>query len=247
MLLKGRVAVVTGGSRGIGRAIVLGLAAEGAQVVISYGHNDEAARETLAAVKAMGGDGLTVKGDVRKPEDCKSLADLTLANFNRIDILVNNAGITRDNILARMKETEWEDVIETNLTGAFNCTQAFIKPFLKQKAGGRIINMASVVGLAGAAGQTNYAAAKAGLVGFTKALARELAGRGITVNAVAPGFVRTGMTGRLSEKQKESILAQIPLGRVAMPEEIAAVVTFLATKGGYITGEVININGGLYI
>jgi len=241
------VAVVTGASRGIGRAIALGLAAEGAAVVVNYQRNQEAAEETAALIEAMGGEALVLQGDVSSREDCGKLSEKTIAKFKKLDILVNNAGITRDNIVARMKPEEWQQVLDTNLTGCFNCTQAFMRPFLKQKSGGCIINISSVVGLMGAAGQANYAAAKGGIIGFTKALARELAGRQITVNAIAPGFVATEMTGALTEKQREGILELIPLGRVAQPEEVAAAVVFLAAEGRYITGQVISVDGGLFM
>lgn len=247
MRLNGKVAVVTGASRGIGRAIALRLAEEGAAVVVNYSQNEEAAAETAAKIAGTGGQALTLKGDVSSREDCQNLAEKTIAKFKKIDILINNAGITRDNIVARMKPEEWQQVIDTNLTGCFNCTQAFMRPFIKQKSGGAIINIASVVGVAGAAGQANYAAAKAGIIGFTKALARELAGRRITVNAIAPGFVDTEMTGALSGKQREAILGLIPLGRVAEPREIAALAAFLAAEGGYITGQVLSVDGGLFI
>ncbi len=247
MRLNGKVAVVTGASRGIGRAIALRLAEEGAAVVVNYSRNEEAAAETAAKIAGTGGQALTLKGDVSSREDCQNLAEKTIAKFKKIDILINNAGITRDNIVARMKPEEWQQVIDTNLTGCFNCTQAFMRPFIKQKSGGAIINIASVVGVAGAAGQANYAAAKAGIIGFTKALARELAGRRITVNAIAPGFVDTEMTGALSGKQREAILGLIPLGRVAEPREIAALAAFLAAEGGYITGQVLSVDGGLFI
>lgn len=247
MRLNGKVAVVTGASRGIGRAIALRLAEEGAAVVVNYSQNEEAAAETAAKIAGTGGRALTLQGDVSSREDCQNLAEKTIAKFKKIDILINNAGITRDNIVARMKPEEWQQVIDTNLTGCFNCTQAFMRPFIKQKSGGAIINIASVVGVAGAAGQANYAAAKAGIIGFTKALARELAGRRITVNAIAPGFVDTEMTGALSGKQREAILDLIPLGRVAEPREIAALAAFLAAEGGYITGQVLSVDGGLFI
>jgi 3-oxoacyl-[acyl-carrier protein] reductase len=247
MRLSGKVAVVTGASRGIGRAIALALAAEGAAVVVNYQRNQEAAAATAALIAARGGEALALQGDVSSREDCQNMSEKTIAKFKKIDILVNNAGITRDNIVARMKPEEWQQVLDTNLTGCFQCTQAFMRPFLKQKSGGTIINIASVVGLMGAAGQANYAAAKAGIIGFTKALARELAGRQITVNAVAPGFVETEMTGALTEKQREGILGLIPLGRVAQPEEVAAAVVFLAAEGRYITGQVISVDGGLFM
>lgn len=247
MQLKGKVAVITGGSRGIGRAIALKMASEGASVVISYNNNETAAQETLTLIKEIGGEGIAVKGNITSREDCKTLAVMTLDKFEKIDILVNNAGITRDNIVARMKEIEWQNVIDTNLTGAFNCTQAFMRPFLKQKTGGRIINISSIVGISGSAGQANYSAAKAGLIGFTKSLAKEVASRNITVNAIAPGFISTEMTEALTENQKENILSIIPLSRVGKPEEIAEVALFLATSGGYITGQVISVDGGLAI
>ncbi len=247
MRLSGKVAVVTGASRGIGRAIALRLAAEGADLVVNYSRSGEAAAKTAAEIEALGVKALVLQGDVSSREDCRELAENTIAKFRKIDILVNNAGITRDNIVARMKPEEWQQVIDTNLTGCFNCTQAFMRPFLRQKTGGAIINIASVVGLTGAAGQANYAAAKAGIIGFTKALARELAGRQVTVNAIAPGFVDTEMTGALTEKQREAILGLIPLGRVAGPEEIAAAAAFLAAEGRYITGQVLSVNGGLFI
>ncbi len=247
MQLKDRVAVVTGGSRGIGRAIALRLAAEGAGVVVNYSKSQDAAKETVALIESRGGTAIALPGDVSSREDCQDLAEKTIAKFKKIDILINNAGITRDNLVARMKPEEWQQVIDTNLTGCFNCTQAFMRPFIKQKSGGAIINIASVVGIAGAAGQANYAAAKAGIIGFTKSLARELASRQITVNAIAPGFVDTEMTGALSEKQRDSIKALIPLGRVATPDEIAAAAFFLAAEGRYITGQVLSVDGGLFI
>ncbi len=247
MRLKDKVAVVTGGSRGIGRAIALKLAAEGASVVVNYSSNQDAAGETVALIENRGGTAIALRGDVSSRKDCQEMAENTIAKFKKIDILINNAGITRDNLVARMKPDEWQQVIDTNLTGCFNCTQAFIRPFIKQKSGGVIINIASVVGIAGAAGQANYAAAKAGIIGFTKSLAREMASRQITVNAIAPGFVETEMTGALSEKQREGIRALIPLGRVATPDEIAATAVFLAVEGSYITGQVLSVDGGLFI
>lgn len=245
MRLAGKVAIVTGASRGIGRACAVALAREGASVVINFAGNSEAAAQTLALVQEAGGEGLLVQGDVRNPEDCEKLVNAALDKFGRIDILVNNAGITRDNIVARMKFEEWQDVIDTNLTGAYNCTRAVIRPLLKQKSGGRIVNISSVVGLAGGAGQANYSAAKAGLIGLTKSLARELAARQITVNAVAPGFIETEMTKALPESVQESILSQVPLGRAGTPQDVAEAVVFLCTGAAYVTGQVIAVDGGL--
>lgn len=245
MPLTGKVAIVTGASRGIGRAVAVGLAGKGAQVVINYSANADAAKETLAAVNSTGGSGLTVQADVTDFQACERLVKTTLDNFGKVDILVNNAGITKDNIVARMKPEEWQKVLDTNLTGAFHCVRAVIKPLLKQKSGGRIINISSVIGLTGGIGQANYAAAKAGLIGLTKSLARELAGRQITVNAIAPGFIDTEMTAALPANYQEAILNQIPLGRVGTPDDIAELVVFLAKSGSYITGQVIAVDGGL--
>lgn len=246
MRLDGKVAIVTGASRGIGRQIAVQLAVHGATVVINYASNKEAAAETLAAVEAAGGRGLIVQADVKNLVDCEKMVALALEKFNKVDILVNNAGITRDNLALRMKPADWQEVIETNLTGAFNCVKAVLRPLLKQKAGGRIINIASVVGLAGNTGQANYAAAKAGLIGMTKALARELAGRQITVNAVAPGFIDTDMTAGLPPETKASLLQQIPLGRLGTAKDVANAVAFLASEeAAYITGQVIAVDGGM--
>jgi 3-oxoacyl-[acyl-carrier protein] reductase len=246
LLLEGKVALVTGASRGIGRSIAVSLAREGAAIVINYTANENAAHETLAAVEAAGSRGVVVQGDVAVAGDCEKLVKSALDNFGKIDILVNNAGITRDNIVARMKIEEWQDVLNTNLTGAYNCVKAVMRPMLKQKSGGRIINLSSVIGVVGGAGQANYAAAKAGLIGLTKSLARELAGRQITVNAVAPGYINTEMTAVLSEDVKAGIVGQIPLGRTGSPQDVAETVVFLASeRAGYITGQVIAVDGGL--
>jgi len=244
--LDGKVAIVTGASRGIGREIAIQLAAQGALLVINYTSNDTAARETLATVEAVGGEGIIVQADVKNMAQCENLVKTALEKYNKVDILVNNAGITRDNLAVRMKAEEWREVLDTNLTGAFNCTKAVLRPLLKRKSGGRIINIASVVGLTGSFGQTNYAAAKAGLVGMTKALARELAGRQITVNAVAPGFIETDMTAVLAPDLKENIRRQVPLGRMGTTKDVAHMVIFLASEqAAYITGQVIAVDGGL--
>lgn len=245
MRLAGKVAIVTGASRGIGRACAVELAKEGASVVINFAGNSAAAAETLALVEEAGAEGLLVKGDVKDPADCEKMVKASLDKFGRIDILVNNAGITRDNIVARMKQEEWQDVIDTNLTGAYNCIRAVMRPLLKQKSGGRIVNISSVVGLAGGSGQANYSAAKAGLIGLTKSLARELAARQITVNAVAPGFIETEMTAALPEAVRENILAEVPLGRAGSPQDVAEAVVFLCAGAAYITGQVIAVDGGL--
>lgn len=246
MRLANKVAIVTGASRGIGRAIAIALAREGAKLVINYTANTQAAEATLTAVQEAGSQGIMVQADVTAAADCDKLVKAAQDKFGRIDILVNNAGITRDNIAARMKAEEWQAVLDTNLTGAFNCAKAAIRPFLKQKTGGRIINMASIVGKIGGVGQANYAAAKAGLMGMTKSLARELAARQITVNAVAPGYINTAMTAVLSADVKDNIVRQIPLGRTGEPEDVAALVVFLASdEAAYITGQVIAVDGGL--
>ena len=245
MQLVGKVALVTGASRGIGRAVALRLASHGAAVVVNYASGEAAAAETLRSLESAGGRGLLFQANVADARACEAMVAATLDNFGRIDILVNNAGITRGNIIVRMKTEEWQAVLDTNLTGAFNCTKAVVRPLLRQKTGGRIINIASVVGLAGGIGQANYAAAKAGLLGLTKSLARELAGRQITVNAVAPGFIATEMTAALPAALRESMLAQVPLGRAGTPEDVAEVVLFLAAAGSYITGQVVTVDGGM--
>jgi 3-oxoacyl-[acyl-carrier protein] reductase len=243
--LTGRTALVTGGSRGIGRAIVLRLATQGADVAFSYKGNAAAAAEVVAAVEALGRRALAVQADAREQAGAEALVKSVLEAFGKIDILVNNAGITRDNLIMRMGPEEWTDVLETNLSGAFWALKAVTRPMLKARSG-RIINITSVSGQAGQMGQANYSSAKAGLIGLTKAAARELASRGITVNAVAPGFVLTELTQDLPEALQAQITERTPLGRFGTTEEIASAVAFLASdEAGYITGQVLAVDGGL--
>ncbi len=245
MDLSGKTAIVTGSSRGIGRAIALELGQAGASVVINYSSNDAAAEEVKKQIEDSGGAAVTIQADVTDYNQCESMIQNTIEHFGRIDILVNNAGITRDNLLARMKAEEWQDVIDTNLTGVYNCCRAALRPLLKQKSGGRIINIASVAGIHGNTGQANYAAAKGGVISFTRTLAKELGSRGITVNAVAPGFIETEMTEILSEGMKEQVISRIALGRLGKPEDVASVVLFLASSADYVTGQVIAVDGNL--
>ena len=245
MLLDGKCALVTGASRGIGRAVALKLASEGAKVALNFAGNEAAANEVRQEIEAMGGQAILVKADVADEAAVQDMVQKTADAFGRIDILVNNAGITRDGLLARMKEEDWDAVLSTNLKGVFLTTKAVAKLMMKQRAG-RIVNMASVVGVTGNAGQANYSAAKAGVIGFTKTIARELASRGVTVNAVAPGFIDTDMTSVLSDKAKEAALAGIPLGRMGTPEDVAAAVLFLASdQASYVTGQVLHVDGGM--
>lgn len=245
MLLDGKVAIITGASRGIGRAVALEFAKAGAKLVINYAGNKAAAEETLAAAKAAGAQAIIHQADVSSPEAAEDLIKTCLEAFGKIDVLVNNAGITRDMLLIKMKDADWDAVLTTNLKGVFNCTKAVAKVMMKQRSG-KIVNMASVIGQTGNIGQTNYAAAKAGVIGFTKAAARELALRGITVNAVAPGFIATDMTAAISEQARAEHAKQIPLGRQGTPEDVAAAVLFLASDAAsYITGQTLNVDGGM--
>ncbi|MCM3616292.1 3-oxoacyl-[acyl-carrier-protein] reductase [Sutcliffiella horikoshii] len=244
-MLKGKTAVVTGASRGIGRAVALELAEQGANVVVNYSGSEAKAHEVVEAIKEMGGQAIAVRANVGNSEDVQAMMKKALSQFDTIDILVNNAGITRDNLLMRMKEDEWDDVININLKGVFNATKAVTRQMMKQRSG-RIINIASIVGVMGNAGQANYVAAKAGVIGLTKSTARELASRHITVNAIAPGFITTDMTDKLTEDIKAEMLKQIPLARFGDAKDIAAVVSFLASeKSAYITGQTIHVDGGM--
>ncbi len=247
MKLKGKVALVTGGSRGIGRAVSVRLAGQGAFVLVNYARNEEAARETLRLIGEAGGEGKIVRFDVADYKASTDAIAALIKEKGRIDILVNNAGESRDGLLVRMKEEDWDRVIDTNLKGAFHCCRAVSYTMMKQR-GGRIINVSSVVALSGNAGQANYSASKAGIIGLTKSLARELAPRSICVNAVAPGLISTDMTSTMTEEQREKVLAEIPLSRLGTPDDVAGVVLFLASdEAGYITGQVIGVNGGLYM
>jgi len=245
MDLTGKVALVTGASRGIGQAVAVELAKAGADVIVNYIGNEAVAQETVEKVEALGRKAIKIKADVGNAEEVQAMVDEAHAAFGHIDVLVNNAGITRDGLLIRMKDSDWDDVLNINLKGVYLVSKAVAKLMVKQRSG-RIINMTSVSGVTGNVGQANYAAAKAGVIGFTKTCAKELAARGITVNAVAPGFIETAMTDVLPEKIKEGIAATVPLGRMGQPEEIAGVVTFLASDfARYITGQVLNVDGGM--
>ena len=244
--MKGRAAIVTGGSRGIGRAVCLELAAGGANLIINCAGNLQAAEETAQACRALGVQAELIRGDVGQAEDCRRIAAAAVETFGRIDILVNNAGITRDNLLMRMGEPDFDQVIQTNLKGCFLMMQAVSRQMMKQRYG-RIVNMASVVGLSGNAGQVNYAASKAGVVGMTKSFAKEVASRNITVNAVAPGFIETDMTAAMTEAAVKAAAASIPAGRMGRPEDVAAAAAFLASeKAAYVTGQVLAVDGGMY-
>lgn len=245
MKLKGRIAVVTGASRGIGKEIALELARCGATVVVNYAGNKEKAQTVVAEIKELGQEAIAVQCDVSNSDRVIEMFKNVIEQFGKIDILVNNAGVTSDNLLMRMKEDEWDRVIDTNLKGVFLCTKAVTRTMMKQR-NGRIINVASVVGVIGNAGQANYVAAKAGVIGLTKTTARELAPRNITVNAVAPGFITTDMTEQLSQEMVSSLLGQIPLSRLGEPKDIAKVVAFLASDdSAYMTGQTLCIDGGM--
>ena len=245
MRFEGKVALVTGASRGIGRAIALALAAEGADVAVNYAGSEAAAKEVAAEIEAMGRKAFVIQADIASTEASTAMVDAVVKEFGRVDVLVNNAGITRDGLLMRMKEEDWDAVITTNLKGVFNCTKAAIKYMMKQKSG-NIVNISSIVSVMGNAGQANYCAAKAGVIGFTKATAKEVAARGIRVNAIAPGFIKTDMTSVLSEKVVEAMLAGIPLNRLGETEDIAKAVLFLASSdANYITGQTLHVDGGM--
>jgi len=243
--LQDRVAIVTGSSRGIGRAIALALARQGCNLVVNYRANREAAEEVVGLIRGEGGEAIAVQADVCDADGAKELVRAALNALGTVDILVNNAGITRDNLLLRMSEDDWDAVLDTVLKGAFHCTKAALRTLLRKRQG-RIINIGSVVGLAGNAGQANYAAAKAGLVGFTKSLARELGSRNITVNLVAPGFIETDLTSGLPQRTIEAVLAQTPLARLGRPIDVAGAVVFLASDAAaYVTGQVLRVDGGM--
>ena len=245
MDLTGKTAVVTGGSRGIGRAICIELAKQGANVVVNYSGSEDKAKQVVSEIEELGVKAIAIQANVADSAAVDAMMKQTIEVFGTLDILVNNAGITRDNLLMRMKEQEWDDVVDTNLKGVFLCTKAVTRQMMKQRAG-RIINISSIVGVAGNPGQANYVAAKAGVIGLTKTCAQELASRNILVNAIAPGFITTEMTDSLPEELKEAMLKQIPLAKLGQPEDVAkAVVFFASDNANYITGQTLHIDGGL--
>ena len=247
MILDGKIALVTGGSRGIGRAIALRLADMGAKVAINYVSNPDAAQEVVDAIVATGGDGRHYKFDVADTKAVYDSVAKIIEDYGRLDILVNNAGITRDGLLMKMKEESWDQVLDTNLKGAFNCIKAVNRPMMKQRWG-RIVNISSVIGFLGNAGQANYAAAKAGLAGLTRSVARELASRNITVNGVAPGYIDTDMTRDLVEEVREKILGEIPMPAMGSAEDVAGAVAYLVSEDArYVTGQFIHVNGGMFM
>ncbi len=246
-MFETKIALVTGGSRGIGRSVCLRLASEGAIVGINYVSNSNAAEETLSLISEGGGKGFITKFNVSDSNEVQDAVKEITTSYGTIDILVNNAGVTRDSLMVRMKDEDWDTVLDTNLKGCFICTKAVLRGMMKKREG-RIINIASVIGLLGNAGQVNYAAAKAGMVGMTKSMAREFAARNITVNCVAPGYIVTDMTSELSDDIKEAIKSQIPLGVLGKPEDVAAAVSYLASPDSvYVTGQVLHVNGGMYM
>lgn len=246
-MLQGRTALVTGASRGIGRAIAIALAEAGADVAVNYAGSEKAAEEVVNTITGLGRHAFKIKADVSKAWEAEDMIKQTIDRLGKLDILVNNAGITRDNLIMRMKEDEFDAVIQTNLKGVFNCIKAATRPMMKQRSGS-IINISSVVGFTGNPGQANYVAAKAGVIGLTKAAAKEMSSRGIRVNAVAPGFIETDMTDKLSEEQRSAIMAQIPLARMGQADEIAKAVRFLASDdASYMTGQTLHVDGGMYM
>ncbi|WP_197490738.1 3-oxoacyl-[acyl-carrier-protein] reductase [Brevibacillus sp. SKDU10] len=246
-MLEGKVALITGASRGIGRAIALKYAEAGANIIVNYSGNEAKAQETVTEIEKLGREAIMIRANVGNTEEAENMVKEALERFGKIDILVNNAGITRDNLLMRMKESEWDEVINVNLKGVFNMTKALTRPMMKQRSGS-IINITSVVGVLGNAGQANYVAAKAGVIGLTKTTARELASRNIKVNAIAPGFVDTDMTDVLPEDVKSGILAQIPFNRLGSADEISSVALFLASDASsYMTGQTLHVDGGMYM
>jgi 3-oxoacyl-[acyl-carrier protein] reductase len=246
MDLKGKTAIVTGAAQGIGKVIALGLAKNGADIAVSD-INEDSLSSAVKEIEALGRKAIAVKMDVSSLKDCEEMVKKTIDAFGKVDILINNAGITRDTVLLRMKEEQWDQVIQVNLKGTFNCTKAVIRSMFKQKSG-KIINISSVTGAMGNAGQANYSASKAAVMGFTKSIAREYAHCGITVNAVAPGFIKTAMTDAIPEKDRDAMISIIPAKRLGLPEDVADTVCFLASDmANYITGQVIHINGGMYM